>query len=48
MPKIATLSNVVAEIDKKRQQRNLSSAIRLFVLDRVRAPQTNRDNVAAG
>jgi len=33
----ATLSNVLAEIDKKRQQGNLSSAIRLFVLDRVRA-----------
>ena len=44
----ATLSNVVAEIDKKRQQGNLSSAIRLFVLDRVRTPETNRANVAAG
>jgi predicted DNA-binding ribbon-helix-helix protein len=33
----ATLSNVLAEIDKKRRQGNLSSAIRLFVLDRVRA-----------
>jgi predicted DNA-binding ribbon-helix-helix protein len=40
----ATLSYVLAEIDKKRQQGNLSSAIRLFVLDRVRAPQTNRTN----
>jgi predicted DNA-binding ribbon-helix-helix protein len=29
----ATLSNVVAEIDKSRQHGNLSSAIRLFVLD---------------
>jgi predicted DNA-binding ribbon-helix-helix protein len=37
----ATLSNVIAEIDKTRQQGNLSSAIRLFVLDRVRAPETN-------
>jgi predicted DNA-binding ribbon-helix-helix protein len=36
----ATLSNVVAEIDKARQRGNLSSAIRLFVLDRVRAPAT--------
>jgi predicted DNA-binding ribbon-helix-helix protein len=35
----ATLSKVVAEIDKgrhQRQQGNLSSAIRLFVLDQVR------------
>jgi predicted DNA-binding ribbon-helix-helix protein len=37
----ATLSNIVAEIDKARQHGNLSSAIRLFVLDRVRAPETN-------
>ena len=44
----ATLSNVVAEIDKKRKSGNLSSAIRLFVLDQVRAPETtNRVNVAA-
>jgi predicted DNA-binding ribbon-helix-helix protein len=40
----ATLSNIVAEIDKTRQQGNLSSAIRLFVLDRVRAPETDRTN----
>jgi predicted DNA-binding ribbon-helix-helix protein len=33
----ASLSNVVAEIDKARQRGNLSSAIRLFVLDQVRA-----------
>jgi len=39
----ATLSNTVAEIDKARQHGNLSSAIRLFVLDRV----ANRMNVAA-
>ena len=32
-----TLSNTVAEIDRCRHQSNLSSAIRLFVLDRVRA-----------
>jgi predicted DNA-binding ribbon-helix-helix protein len=30
-----TLSNMVAEIDRSRQQSNLSSAIRLFVLDRL-------------
>ena len=40
----ATLSNIVAEIDKARQHGNLSSAIRLFVLDRVRAPETDRTN----
>jgi len=34
----ATLSTMIAEIDRKREQGNLSSAIRLFVLDRVRAP----------
>jgi len=39
----ATLSNTVAEIDKARQHGNLSSAIRLFVLDRV----ANRMNVVA-
>ena len=32
----ATLSKMVTEIDKTRQHGNLSSAIRLFVLDRVR------------
>ena len=37
----ATLSNVVAEIDKKRKNGNLSSAIRLFVLDQVRASEAN-------
>jgi predicted DNA-binding ribbon-helix-helix protein len=31
-----TLSDVVAEIDATRSQGNLSSAIRLFVLDNVR------------
>ena len=40
----ATLSNVIAEIDKARKRGNLSSAIRLFVLDRVRAPETDRTN----
>jgi predicted DNA-binding ribbon-helix-helix protein len=33
----ATLSKVIAEIDRARKQGNLSSAIRLFVLDQVRA-----------
>lgn len=36
-----TLSNTVAEIDRTRQQSNLSSAIRLFVLDRLRAQISN-------
>jgi predicted DNA-binding ribbon-helix-helix protein len=40
----ATLSNVVADIDKARQHGNLSSAIRLFVLDRVRAPEKDQTN----
>ncbi len=31
-----TLSNLVSDIDTRRQQGNLSSAIRLFVLDGVR------------
>jgi predicted DNA-binding ribbon-helix-helix protein len=34
----ATLSNMVTEIDRTREQTNLSSAIRLFVLDRVQTP----------
>src|SRR5262245_27583949 len=33
----ATVSKVVADIDKKRKHGNLSSALRLFVLDRTRA-----------
>jgi len=32
-----TLSNMVGEIDNDRRQGNLSSAIRLYVLDNVRA-----------
>lgn len=36
-----TLSDIVAEIDKGRQQGNLSSAIRLFVLDFYRNQHTN-------
>lgn len=34
-----TLSTMVGEIDKARHQANLSSAIRLFVLDRLRSQQ---------
>ena len=33
----ATLSQVITEIDKARRAGNLSSAIRLFVFDQVRA-----------
>jgi predicted DNA-binding ribbon-helix-helix protein len=33
----ATVSQTITEIDKSRQGGNLSSAIRLFVLDRVRS-----------
>jgi len=36
----ATTSKLVAEIDKARRQGNLSSAIRLFVLDQVRTHGT--------
>ena len=35
--KQATVSNMVAEIDTTRQQGNLSSAIRLFVLDHFKS-----------
>src|SRR6202521_1697749 len=44
-----TLSNMVGKIDTGRQQGNLSSAIRLFVLDRVRAqvPEVSRDRASA-
>ena len=46
----ATLSTLVAEIDKTRKQSNLSSAIRLFVLDQIRNgtrldQSTGRDRV---
>jgi predicted DNA-binding ribbon-helix-helix protein len=34
----ASLSIMLSEIDRARQKGNLSSAIRLFVLDRVRTP----------
>ena len=38
----ATLSELVAKIDETREQGNLSSAVRLFVLDRVRNGQTGK------
>jgi predicted DNA-binding ribbon-helix-helix protein len=37
--KDATLSDIVANIDASRAQGNLSSAIRLFVLNHYRAPR---------
>ena len=37
-----TLSKIVTEIDKTRQHGNLSSAIRLFVLDWVRSGQMGK------
>ena len=39
----ATLSKMVAEIDNTRQQGNLSSALRLFVLDQVRTVGMHQD-----
>ena len=38
-----TLSDLVAEIDGQRAHGNLSSAIRLFVLDHYRSPADARD-----
>ena len=38
----ATVSQTVTEIDKSRQGGNLSSAIRLFVLDWVRSGQMGK------
>lgn len=45
-----TLSDLVSEIDKGRAQGNLSSAIRLFVLDyyRSRVPAEAEPGAAAG
>jgi predicted DNA-binding ribbon-helix-helix protein len=40
-----TLSELVGEIDNNRQQGNLSSAIRLFVLDCVRSGRTKSERV---
>jgi predicted DNA-binding ribbon-helix-helix protein len=41
-----TLSNMVGDIDKLRRQGNLSSALRLFVLDRLRT--TGPSGINAG
>ena len=38
-----TLSQLIAKIDKERQQGNLSSAIRLFVLGRYRQAPARHD-----
>jgi predicted DNA-binding ribbon-helix-helix protein len=38
----ATVSQTVTEIDKSRQGANLSSAIRLFVLDWIRSGQMGK------
>ena len=40
----ATMSELVAKIDKTRKQGNLSSAVRLFVLDQVRNGQTGKQH----
>ena len=37
-----TLAELISEIDANRQQGNLSSAIRLFVLDRYKARAADR------
>jgi predicted DNA-binding ribbon-helix-helix protein len=42
-----TLSDLVATIDSERRHGNLSSAIRLFVLDHYRAQATGTDKDAA-
>ena len=42
-----TVSQVIAEIDSRREQGNLSSTIRLYVLDHVRATaEANADTAA--
>ena len=43
-----TLSNMVGEIDNDRRQGNLSSAIRLYVLNNVRARASTFDGNRAG
>jgi predicted DNA-binding ribbon-helix-helix protein len=42
----ATLSKLVSQIDERRQQGNLSSAIRLYVLEHIRTHGKN--GIAAG
>jgi predicted DNA-binding ribbon-helix-helix protein len=44
----ATLSDLVASIDSSRTQGNLSSAIRLFVLDHFRSGQRDAVQAVAG
>jgi predicted DNA-binding ribbon-helix-helix protein len=44
----ATLSDLVASIDSSRTQGNLSSAIRLFVLDHFRSGQRDTAQAVAG
>ncbi|MFN3349394.1 ribbon-helix-helix domain-containing protein [Pseudorhodoplanes sp.] len=39
-----TLSDIVASIDSQRRHGNLSSAIRLFVLDHYRGQSSDRDH----
>lgn len=39
-----TLSDLVASIDSQRRHGNLSSAIRLFVLDHYRTQSTDKDS----
>src|ERR1700693_5838833 len=42
-----TLSDLVSTIDSERRHGNLSSAIRLFVLDHYRQPETRTEAAAA-
>jgi predicted DNA-binding ribbon-helix-helix protein len=42
-----TLSNLVCDINTHRRQGNLSSALRLFVLDRVRSPISSGHSAGA-
>ena len=44
----ATLSKLVADIDQARQQNNLSSAIRLFILAYFRRDRTNAGQAPTG
>lgn len=39
-----TLSKLIAEIDERRQTNNLSSAIRLYVLEHLRTVATTKGN----
>jgi predicted DNA-binding ribbon-helix-helix protein len=44
----ASLSNLVDDLDSRRSQGNLSSAIRLFVLDHYRTQTPAADRIGAG